>query len=72
MKADEAISQMCCIAQMGTVAVSEEIGRNRSHMSNMLSRGSTPQADTLARIAKACGYELQLVGRGEIIQIHPE
>ena len=72
MKADKAISQMCCIAQMGTLAVSKEIGRNRSHMGNMLSRGSTLQANTLAKIAGACDYELQLVGRGEIIQIDPE
>ena len=72
MKTDEAIRQMCRTAHMGTVAVSEEIGRNRSYVGNMLSRGSTPQADTLAKIASACGYELQLVGRGEVITIDPE
>ena len=72
MKTEEAIRQMCRTAQMGTVAVSEEIGRNRSYVGNMLSRGSTPQADTLAKIAKACGYELLLKGHGETLTIDPD
>lgn len=37
MKTEEAIRQTCRTARMGTVAVFEEIGRNRSFVRNMLS-----------------------------------
>ena len=72
MKTGEAIRHMCEVAGKGTVEVSGDIGRGRSYVGSILSRGSTPQADTLAEIAEACGYELVLIGHGEKIVIEYE
>lgn len=72
MKTGEAIRHMCEVSGKGTIEVSSDIGRGRSYVGSILSRGSTPQADTLAKIAEACGYELMLVGNGEQIVIEYE
>lgn len=63
---------MCDVSGKGTIEVSSEIGRAKSYVGGILSRGSTPQADTLAEIAEACGYQLALIGHGEQIVIEYE
>ena len=45
--------------------VAREIGRSASFISSSLAQGVCPRADTLARVARACGYELVLVPRQE-------
>lgn len=45
--------------------VAREIGRSESFISSTLSQGVCPRADTLARVAHACGYELVLVPKPE-------
>lgn len=45
--------------------VAREIGRSDSFVSSSLAQGVCPRADTLARVARACGYELALVPRDE-------
>ena len=69
MMTDEAIRHMCKVAGKGTPVVSRDIGRGSSFVGSILSRGSVPKADTLARIAEACGYEVVLRGHGEEITI---
>jgi hypothetical protein len=69
MRTDEAIRHMCETVGKGTTVVSKDIGRGSSFVGSILSRGSVPKADTLARIAEACGYELVLRGHGEEITI---
>ena len=69
MMTDEAIRHMCEAAGKGTTVVSRDIERASSFVGSILSRGSVPKADTLARIAEACGYEVVLRGHGEEITI---
>ena len=70
MKTDEAIRQAA--RQIGGItAASKAMGRDQNYIAGMLSRGSVPKADTLARIASVCGYRLVLVGHGEELEIEP-
>ena len=71
MRVDEAIRHMCEATGGGTVTVSKAMGKTRSYLSALLSRGTVPKADTLAQIAQACGYELVLEGHDERIVIEP-
>ena len=45
--------------------VAREIGRSESFISSSLAQGVCPRADTLARVASACGYELVLIPKPE-------
>ena len=45
--------------------VAREIGRSDSFVSSSLAQGVCPRADTLARVAHACGYELALIPKSE-------
>ena len=49
--------------------VAREIGRSESFISSSLAQGVCPRADTLARIAHACGYELAIIPRNEADRI---
>ena len=41
--------------------IAHKLGKYDTYVSQVLSRGKTPQTDTLTDIARACGYRLQLV-----------
>jgi DNA-binding phage protein len=41
--------------------VAREIGRSESFVSSTLAQGVCPRADTLARVADACGYKIVIV-----------
>ena len=41
--------------------VAREIGRSESFVSSTLAQGVCPRADTLARVAEACGYKIVIV-----------
>ena len=71
MKTTDAIRRLCESSGMGTIEVSQAMGKSRGYLSATISRGNVPRADTLAQIAQACGYELVLEGRGERIVIEP-
>lgn len=49
--------------------VSEEMGKNRNYITATVSRGNSPSALNLTKLAKACGYRLSLEGHGESITI---
>lgn len=49
--------------------VAREIGRSDSFVSSSLAQGVCPRADTLARVARACGYELALIPRSEAYRL---
>lgn len=55
------------------VQVSADIGRSRTYFGAITSAAKPPQVDTLAAIADACGYDLQLVSRvhGDVIKLEP-
>lgn len=49
--------------------ISRDIGRSSNYISSMVYNMTVPRADLLADIAHACGYELQLVGHGETLDV---
>lgn len=49
--------------------VSEMMGKNRSYVLTSTSRGNSPTAANLAKLAKACGYKFVLEGHGESISV---
>ncbi len=52
-------------------AACQSMGRANGYVDQSLKRRGGIGAPTLAEIAQACGYELQLVGRGETLSIDP-
>lgn len=71
MNPTDAISAMCSAANMSRVDVSKAIGRHRLAVNGLIHKRASVRTDTMARIAAACGYQLQLVGNGETIVIDP-
>ena len=61
MDANEAIRLMIKASGKSGRQVAREIGRSESFISSSLAQGLCPRADTLARIADACGYDLVAV-----------
>lgn len=57
----EAVRGMLEASGMSAYRVSLALGRSPNCVSGMLRRGSVPSADLLARIARICGYRLELI-----------
>lgn len=53
-------------------AISEALGKSPRYLAPIISRGHVPSPDNLAKIAKICGWKLQLVKGDEIILIGEE
>lgn len=51
--------------------VSTELGIHKTSMSDMINKGHSPSISRLADIAQVCGYDLRLVGHGEVIHVKP-
>lgn len=49
--------------------VSESMGKSRGYVLTSTSRGSSPSAANLAKLARACGYRFVLEGHGESISV---
>lgn len=49
--------------------ISRAMGRSDNYIGVTLAKGTVPQADTLARIAKACGYKVYVEGQGERLEV---
>ena len=49
--------------------VSESMGKSRGYVLASTSRGSSPSAANLAKLARACGYRFVLEGHGESISV---
>lgn len=59
-------------AGVGSRELSRSLGHSPSWLTASLSnyrRGGVPNADTLASIAEACGFELRIVGHGRDIRV---
>ena len=67
-----ALRHMFALVGMTYAQVSRAINRNARYIPNMLNNAVTPRADTMSKIANACGYKLVLVGHGEGLEIVPE
>lgn len=64
MNVKQAIEVMCERSGKSQRAVSSEIGKAPTFVGTTLSKGSVPRVDTMAAIARACGFELVLRGHG--------
>ena len=49
--------------------VSAALGHAPTYVSTLLAQGSQPGVDRLAEVASLCGYRIQIVGHGEVIEI---
>lgn len=61
MNASDAMRKMIETSGKSGRQVAREIGRSDSFVSSTLAQGVCPRADTLAKVANACGYELVIV-----------
>lgn len=66
---DKLVRHMVEKSGMTQSDVSEKMGKGRGYVLTMTSRGSSPSAANLAKLAKACGYRLVLEGHGESLCI---
>ena len=66
---DKLVRHMVDKSGMTQSDVSEKMGKGRGYVLTMTSRGSSPSAANLAKLAKACGYRLVLEGHGESLCI---
>lgn len=69
MNTRDAIQKMCEIEGKSQRTVSKEIGRAPTFLSSSLTKGSIPRVDTMAAIARTCGFELVLRGHGVTIEL---
>lgn len=49
--------------------VSMKMGKSKTFISNYATTGRIPSAALLAEVARACGYEVHIIGHGEDITV---
>lgn len=69
MDTNTCVRHMLDKAGMSPYAASLAMGRAHSYMGQALKRKGGIGAPVLAEIAQACGYRLQLVGHGEVLEL---
>ena len=70
MTGREAVAHMVGSSGRSMSAVSTDLGKHRNFIVSSLGRESwNPTVETLAAIARACGYSLVLVGNGESVEV---
>lgn len=69
MSPSDAVREMIRASGMSAYAASRKAGRASAYISVLLSRGVDPSSRVLADIARACGYSLQLIGHGDVIEL---
>lgn len=65
MKAMEAVKAAASKSGIPTTHIGRMMGKQDSYYSAVVSRGSTPKADTLAAMLDVCDYDLAAVPRSE-------
>jgi len=66
MKAMDAVKEAAARSGVPVIAIGPAMGRSPSYVSVKRTKGSSPQANTLAKMLGACGYELCAVPRGDV------
>jgi transcriptional regulator with XRE-family HTH domain len=61
MDVQQAMRAMVDVSGMTHRQISARLGRYDSYVSQLLTRQSVPSVDTVAQVAHACGYRLELV-----------
>ena len=72
MNATECIQHMIKTSGKRGVRVSSELGKSKNYISAMIAQQNDPSCQTMAAIAKVCGYDLILKGHDEEIVIDPK
>lgn len=63
------IRHMCEKSGQSMRAVSVKMGKSPTYLSATIARGGGVGVSTLAEIARACGYVLEVNGRGEVLAV---
>ena len=73
MNSVEALRHIVEASGRPKMRISADLGRSSNWLATTLRNAQPPKAPTLAAVADACGYDLQLVRRdgGETITIDP-
>lgn len=66
MNAFDAVRKAATSANIPITHIGPSMGKNAAYISSAASRGSSPQANTLAAIADVLGYSLVLVPSGDV------
>ena len=61
MDTTTAIREMIEASGLTHRQIASRMGRYDAYVSQLVSRGTEPRVDTLASVARSCGYRLQLV-----------
>ena len=61
MYAMDALKQAANKAGISLYRISIDIGKSRQYVNSMITRGSTPQCDTMARMLDVCGFGLYAI-----------
>ncbi len=76
MYAMETVKQAAKNAGLSMDAIGLNMGLSRQYVSNTIARGSTPKADTLAKMLDVCGYGLYAMPKDkapkDALQITPK
>lgn len=56
-------------SKLGGFEVSRRLGKAQTYINRYTNGGSIPSLALAAQIAKVCGYEVHIIGRGEDITV---
>ena len=65
MEAYQALREAAKASDIPLYRIGRELGKPYAYVISAISRGSVPRCDTLAKMAKVCGYDLALIPEGE-------
>lgn len=66
MKAYEALKEAGAVSGVPMYAIGRALGKPDSYVSNGMSRGSSPQCQTMAAMLNVCGYSLVAVPSDQV------
>lgn len=69
MDSREALKHMIKMSGSPKTRLSVALGKSQGYLNTYVTMGKDPTVTTFARMAQACGYSLQIVGHGEVIEI---
>lgn len=61
MEAYQALKEAAKASDIPLYRIGRELGKPDAYVNSAISRGSVPRCDTMAMMAKVCGYELAIV-----------
>lgn len=66
MKAIDALKSAASSSDVPITHIGIKLGKKPNYISNVASRGSSPQCDTMAAMAAVCGYKLALIPADDV------